>query len=425
MSYKITPHGKKFRIAENVGGKVIQHKFDDFQTATQWRLLKLAEKAQPEKVDVDTDLKQLIEEYVYLKYSYKSPDIQKNCKSMLSITLPKINWKKPTLAMLKYCIKDYKSSTAREHLKHVRGFIESKNIICDFKWKDLFRGITRDDRKPKHWISKEEFEKICNSVPEKYKLIYRIMAFAGMRVYELCRLNVSQFDKNSFKIVLAKGNTKTKKERSFFVPNEIREDFLKHSNCNNEDKNAPLFAHDGIRISRQGLSAAFKDHCERLGMTKEAGNNKNIHLLRAYALELMYEAGAPEHLIKLQAGWDSEVMGRYVSGKEDEKQELARNVSYSNEKTDTTLEMMDFTRFLDAVVPKEKRGAISQKSGVSIAWMSQLCDKKENQHIANLLAVMKAVRYQLTVRPLTRGVEYIDMKEQLGRDLEAMTNKKS
>jgi len=416
MPLKYRKNGERWGVQIKEGGKNKYYSRKTEQEIKDFIVMWEASKQQSAEItNTDEELVELIEQFTMMKYSNKSPDMRKNTKSALSITLPRINWKQPTMPNLYSAVSHYKSSTAKQHLKAVKNFMRYFKINDGIDWSELFRMIKKDDAKPKFYLTPDEFSKIIEASPDKYKLIFKFMATVGIRDFELTRLNVGDFDRNTWTITIQAAKAKSRKMRTNFVADEIKEDFLKYSQWQNIDRNAPLFHHNGSRISRDGLRGTFTDICKRIGL-REDNNKKTLHLLRAYALYLMVKAGAPEMLIKNTCGWDSECMKLYTGLMTEQKNELAKNMTLTNTRIDTSVEFNKLVQQFNLLLLGYDRSVISRETGISIMWLNSFLDMKVNQDIEKLIILAKFCGYNLVIGENTHYISTNQNPDELSRN---------
>jgi integrase len=344
-------------------------------------------------VPLETNLDTQISTYVNVTLGGKRELTRKNVYSILTQTLPNVNWREPSkIDFLKYLVgKRYRSSTAKGHIKWVKSFI-AFNEIDDSKmdWKGLKRALSKEDKKDKHYLTEEDFSKLIAFVPAKYSIIFRYMAACGIRVRELTRLDKADYNPASWKVTLPAKKAKAKKERTFIIPEALREDFVKHVNPSS-DPQAPLFHYSGKRIDANGLATRFKILCGQAGI-----GVRNIHLLRAFAiLVILKHSGNDYELVRNIAGWDSAEMQRYLGGMDNAKSELASNLSFTDSQIDTSVEIDRLITSISRISEDTDLKTIAVKSGVPYSWVFNFMTNKRSADIENLLRILKHLGHKV------------------------------
>lgn len=401
---KIKKEHNRYRVVYRENGKLTAASFGTEQEAKVFvaaREVLKGSKTRPPDSTATPDLEKLISTYVDFTLGNKREHTRKNVTSVLRQALPNVNWRNPDKAdLFAYCVKrKYKSSTAKGHLKWVKSFCMFNNVdTSKVDWKRLNQALSKEDKKEKNYLTADDFAKLIAGVPPKYSIIYRYMGACGIRVRELTRLDKEDFTPATWTVRLPAHKAKAKKLRTFEVPHELRKDFIEHT-TKSVDPKAPLFHHDGIRISANGLANIFKTQCDKVGI-----GNRNIHLLRAFAIpNILRACGNNFELVRNICGWDSQEMQKYTGLMEGDKAELASNFSFSQSQIDSTREMDVLVSSLNGLLieegedPTEVYKSLSAKTGVSYAWIFNILQNKKSQDVENLLKVIKYLEHKLEV----------------------------
>lgn len=383
-------------------GKTVRKNFDSIEEAERFASsVKVIKEAKANQADIITDSTNDKELQAFLRFRLgnKRKLTLRNVTSILSNALPKIGATPTRDTIMAYCAYNkYKSSTALGVVKWIKAYFEFHKKPLEIDWKQLKNALTRsDDKKPKPFLSADDFSKLMLELTIWYQTVYKVMASVGIRVGELARLDGADLNPESFRITLPASKAKGKKERIMYIPNEIRNDFTELF-LPITDKKLPLIHRGGdkARVSPVGLGAAFAEHCLKAGLGK-----RNIHLLRAYAIRMMLAAnGGDYEEVRKTCGWDSEEMQRYLDSMDQEKQMTASIISFSNEKIDTTREMDNLTKTLSEQVTSNLPGGnneLSIKSKIDINWITRFFAGK-NKDIDALLRVCRALDLEISPR---------------------------
>lgn len=399
---RIKPHSKKFKVQYREEGRPRTLLFDTFQQAEAFVTAHEARKVErrPPRVP-EQDLDKLISTFVSFTLGNRRPLTAKTVTSTLRQALPNVNWRQPEKSdLFSYCMaRKYKSSTCKLHMKWVKSFcIFNKVDISTVDWRRLNLALSKEDKKDKNYLTSADFAVIIASVPPKYSIIYRYMAACGIRVRELTRLDVADFNPVTWLVTLPASKAKAKKLRTFVVPEELRSDFLEHMNHSKENPKAPLFHHDGVRISPNGLANIFKAQCEKAGI-----GDRNIHLLRALAIPIILRnSGNNFELVRNICGWDSQEMQKYTGMMEGEKAEFASNFTFTEHSTDTSREIEVLVRQVETISDGLALKSLASKCGVNYQWLFNFMENKRSVEVENLLKVVKHLEHRVEIYAKTK-----------------------
>ncbi len=184
-------------------------------------------------------------------------------------------------------------------LSCLRGFYKyHKNVRLDSRVKvnptDGIDSPSRPKRLPKH-LTLDESVQLLESVDGNNKVrdycIVTLFLNCGMRVSELCGLNLSSFDPNLTKVnVIGKGN----KERIIYINDACRlalNEYLEirqKLKVKSGDSDALFVSRNRNRLSVQTVQWLINKHLKAAGL----GNlNMSVHKLRHTAATIMYQHG--------------------------------------------------------------------------------------------------------------------------------------
>jgi integrase/recombinase XerD len=150
-------------------------------------------------------------------------------------------------------------------------------------------------------LSREEVHKLLNAVTNlKHKAILSTVYGGGLRVSEVCRLNVTDIDSKNMQIFIrgAKGN----KDRYTILSNKalmVLREYWK--NCGHPKE--WLFPGDkpASHITPESVRSFLKNACQAAGITKDV----TVHTLRHCFATHMLEAGTNIFAIKVLLGHES------------------------------------------------------------------------------------------------------------------------
>ncbi|MBI4959830.1 MAG: site-specific integrase [Desulfovibrio sp.] len=392
---KATLHGKKWSVNyRDESGKTRRISFDNLEDANLWISVKES-KPLPKNELSDGDIKIGLESFIAFQLANKRKATLKNVRSILTLALPHIGLPKPTKeSIFAYCIsKKFRSSTAKAVAKWVKAYLAYHNQGTDINWPMLYRALSKDDKKPKPFLSHDDFDKLLGACSQWYKTVFKFMSSNGLRVTELSRLESSDMNWDTWEVTLPAGKAKAKTTRSSIVPEELREDFLK---CFPRTSSGFLIHRgDGAMISPTGLANTFAAYCKKAGLGK-----RNIHLLRAYAiLKVLESSGGNYEVVRKICGWSSEEMQKYVGGMTKEKQEIAVNMSWNRNVIESTNEYDRLTQAIGTCM-EGRVGSLrelSAKTGISYEWLHQAVECRRNKDIENLLKITKYLEHKVNI----------------------------
>lgn len=146
---------------------------------------------------------------------------------------------------------------------------------------------------PKYLTLDEAMEllsKIDGPYKERNYCIVTLFLNCGMRLSELCSLNVTDIRRDNTLRVVGKGN----KERTIYLNNaciDAIDAYLKVRPVNNikdKDKNALFISRNGNRLSHQAVQLLVKKLFTQMGISSQG---YSVHKLRHTAATLMYQHG--------------------------------------------------------------------------------------------------------------------------------------
>lgn len=146
---------------------------------------------------------------------------------------------------------------------------------------------------PKHLTLEDSLELLSvvdGPNKERDYCILTLFLNCGMRLSELCGLNLSDINSDGTIRLLGKGN----KERIVYI-NKACEDAIKaylavrpNDNINFEDRNALFISRNKRRLSNKTVQHIVKTYLEKAGL---GGQGYSTHKLRHTAATLMYQHG--------------------------------------------------------------------------------------------------------------------------------------
>lgn len=361
-----------------------------------YKAVKLSKKEKIPEPEVSEDLTQNIENFVASKLGNRRELTRKNVASILRRTLSKLDLNNLTdeVLIMFFIQNKYRKSTSLGMLKWMKRYAKYKNIsLKHIDFKEISASFSNEDAKVRREISHDEFNKLinCELVTPYYKLIWKFMSSCGIRVRELSRLTVSDFDSENWNMKLPSNKSKAKVERWFPIVEDIRKEFAEATNFVGKSPEDPLFSRNNKPHSAVGLSNRFKKDCIRAGLV-----NKHVHLLRAYSIQKILQSGGTEMLIKNICGWSSREGEKYTRGMSIQKDELAVNMSFSRKPVDTTREYDTLVEnVITAMNGRADQKKLAVEAGVSEEWIYGFTSGKGIADIVKLLKVVKTLDHSL------------------------------
>lgn len=142
------------------------------------------------------------------------------------------------------------------------------------------------------YLTLSESKELLNSIDGKYKerdfCIITLFLNCGLRLSELCSIDISKIKEDTFSII-GKGN----KERTVYLNNaciKAINDYLRVRNTNSriKDKDALFISRNNTRINKRTVELIVKKYIANAGLDKE---KYTPHKLRHTAATLMYKHG--------------------------------------------------------------------------------------------------------------------------------------
>lgn len=194
------------------------------------------------------------------------------------------------------------SSTIARKIAAMRGFfkyLHNKVKVIDNDFTIELDKPKIGKRKPKY-MNLEEANKLLSAVNsrnyERDYLIITLFLNCGMRLAELCSINLDSIKDDTIRII-GKGN----KERTVYLNEaclkaiqnylKVRDEIVKDKNITND---ALLLSERGNRIARRTVQEVIENQLENAGLK---GKGYSTHKLRHTAATLMYKYGEVDILV--------------------------------------------------------------------------------------------------------------------------------
>ena len=182
-----------------------------------------------------------------------------------------------------------KTSTLRIFFK----YLTSQIHLLETNPAELLESPKVKNALPKHLTLEDSLELLSvvdGPNKERDYCILTLFLNCGMRLSELCGLNLSDINSDGTIRLLGKGN----KERIVYI-NKACEDAIKaylavrpNDNINFEDRNALFISRNKRRLSNKTVQHIVKTYLEKAGL---GGQGYSTHKLRHTAATLMYQHG--------------------------------------------------------------------------------------------------------------------------------------
>ena len=182
-----------------------------------------------------------------------------------------------------------KTSTLRIFFK----YLTSQIHLLETNPAELLESPKVKNALPKHLTLEDSLELLSvvdGPNKERDYCILTLFLNCGMRLSELCGLNLSDINSDGTIRLLGKGN----KERIVYI-NKACEDAIKaylavrpNDNINFEDRNALFISRNKRRLSNKTVQHIVKTYLEKAGL---GGQGYSTHKLRHTAATLMYQLG--------------------------------------------------------------------------------------------------------------------------------------
>ena len=182
-----------------------------------------------------------------------------------------------------------KTSTLRIFFK----YLTSQIHLLETNPAELLESPKVKNALPKHLTLEDSLELLSvvdGPNKERDYCILTLFLNCGMRLSELCGLNLSDINSDGTIRLLGKGN----KERIVYI-NKACEDAIKaylavrpNDNINFEDRNALFISRNKRRLSNKTVQHIVKTYLEKAGL---GGQGYSTHKLRHTAATLMYQTG--------------------------------------------------------------------------------------------------------------------------------------
>ncbi len=198
-----------------------------------------------------------------------------------------------------YC-KNKRSNSAKTRsrkISSIRGFFKyitnKKGLLTVNPMEELETPKTKKSL-PKY-LTLDQSVNLLNAIDGKYKerdyLIITLFLNCGLRLSELCGLNLGDIRSDNTLKVTGKGN----KERIVYLNDACRDalnSYLKVRTADGlKDKNALFISRQKNRISRKTVQWIVYKYLEKTGIKGSESNGYSVHKLRHTAATLMYQYG--------------------------------------------------------------------------------------------------------------------------------------
>lgn len=200
------------------------------------------------------------------------------------------------LLFLNYCQNERKNSAVTRSrktstIKTFFYYLTIKTHQLSYNPAEGLDAPKKPQKVPKY-LTLEEGLRLLQAVDGEYKeRDYCILVFflnCGMRISELCGINISDINSDNMLKIRGKGN----KERMLYLNNsclEALEKYMKVRPADGiKDKNALFISRKNCRITPRGIQHMLDGYLEKIGLS---GQGVSPHKLRHTAATMMYQKG--------------------------------------------------------------------------------------------------------------------------------------
>jgi integrase/recombinase XerD len=191
-------------------------------------------------------------------------------------------------------LKDMNSNSTRKNkVSALKSFMEfcknvelvKHNIILDIK------KLPKSEKRVPVYFTLEQCKLLLKSIGSRNKvrdnMIIVLFLNTGLRLSELCSLDVSCIEDKTLKII-GKGN----KERPVYLNDDIRESLREYLEQRGVTEEKALFLSErGNRISKSAVQNLCKNAIENAGLNVEGKSDVCVHVLRHTAASIMINDG--------------------------------------------------------------------------------------------------------------------------------------